>query len=110
MNLSEFGTVLSPSDLGGARSARTSRGQRAYDNLSGSAVLRRTGKAAVLGAPRRGDQASAPFAARRGGEAENGGEDRLGAHLREFYHALLSEPAPERLVATVEELAAGRGR
>jgi hypothetical protein len=106
MNLSEFGTVLSPSDLGGSRSARTSRGRNAYDELSGAAVLRRAGKAAALGAPLRGDQASALIAARRKGEAD----DRLGLQLREFYRNLLSEPAPERLVSVVEELAAGRGR
>jgi hypothetical protein len=106
MNFSEFGTVLSPSDAGGSRSARASRGLNAYDNRSGAALLRRTGKAAAAGAPLRGDQASALLAARRKGESG----DRMGSQLRDFYRNLLSEPAPERLVALVEDLAAGRAR
>jgi hypothetical protein len=106
MNLSEFGSVLSPSDVGGSRSARASRGSNAYDDRSGAAMLRRTGKASANSAPLRGDPASALLAARRRGESD----DRMGSQLRDFYRNLLSEPAPERLVALVEDLAAGRAR
>jgi hypothetical protein len=97
INRSEIASGLGPVDLAGARGARN-----AYDGLAGSALLRRTGKAAAEAAFR-GDQGSALLSTRR----KNGQqEDRLGAQLRDFYSSKLREPVPERLIALVEALAA----
>ncbi|WP_442756468.1 NepR family anti-sigma factor [Methylocystis sp. JAN1] len=97
MNLLEFGSVLNPSEAGGARSASP---RKAYDDRAGSAMLRRTGKGAATVAPLRGDQGSALLAARRKTETE----DRLGRQLRDYYQTMLREPVPERLVALVQSL------
>ncbi|WP_424363305.1 NepR family anti-sigma factor [Methylocystis parvus] len=96
MNLLELGSLLSPSDAGGARSAKP---RKAYDDRAGAAVLRRAGKSAPTAALR-GDQGSALLAARRKTETE----DRLGRQLRDFYQKMLREPVPERLVELVQSL------
>ena len=100
MNRLEFGSVFSPSDVGGARSLPASGARKAYDDLAGAATLRRSGKSVGAGAPVRGDQASTLLAARRKNEAD----DRIGRQLRDFYQAMLRDPIPERLVALVDAL------
>ncbi len=95
MNRSEIPSLLGP-DLAGARGARS-----AYDDLAGSALLRRVGKA-TIGSTLSGDQRAALLSTRR----RNLWEDRIGVLLREFYSSKLREPVPERLIALVEALAA----
>ncbi len=102
MNRLEFGNVLGPSDLGGSRSLPATGGLKAYDDLAGSTLLRRTGKSAAMGAPRRSSKASTLVAARRKSDAD----DTLNRQLRDFYQTMLREPAPEKLVALVDALAA----
>jgi glycerol-3-phosphate O-acyltransferase len=103
MTLLEFGTPLNQRGVKSARAQgalKPQNAQKAYDSLAGSAMMRRAGKAS--GAPLRGDQAAALLAARRAKDAQ----DQLGRQLKEYYHAMLSEPAPARLTALVEALAA----
>jgi hypothetical protein len=100
----EFGTVLGSNDLAGARNPQAPAARASYDNRSGSALLRRSGKAAPFDAPLRGDQRSARLASRRKPEVD----DRAFQQLRDYYQALLREPVPERLTALVEALAAGK--
>lgn len=97
MTLLEFGTPLSQR---GVKSARAQNAVKSYDTLAGSAMMRRAGKA--TGAPLRGDQAATLLAARRAGESQ----DQLSRQLKDYYQAMLREPAPERLTALVEALAA----
>ncbi|WP_457795787.1 NepR family anti-sigma factor [Methylocystis sp. S23] len=94
--------MYSPSDLGGSRGAPAHGARKTYDDLAGSALLRRSGKNAAGGAPLRGDQAATLLAARR----KNEGDDRIGRELRDFYQTMLREPVPERFVALVDALEA----
>lgn len=98
MSRLESRTFVGRADIGsGGRSARP-----VYDDLAGSALLRRSGKAS--GAPaHRGDQGTALLASRRKSERE----DRVGAQLRDFYQTILREPVPERLTDLVKALEAG---
>jgi hypothetical protein len=93
----EFGSLLSPGD---ADSSRPSTPRKTYDDLAGSAMLRRVAKSAARSAPLRGDQTSTLLAARSRPETE----DRLGRKLREFYQKMLREPVPERFVALLDTL------
>ncbi len=99
----EFGTVLGSNDLAGARNPQAPAARASYDNRSGSALLRRSGKAAPFDAPLRGDQRSALLASHR-----KPVDDRAFQQLRDYYQALLREPVPERLTELVEALAAGK--
>ncbi|QGM96273.1 NepR family anti-sigma factor [Methylocystis parvus] len=101
MNLLEFGSTLSPSDSSGARSPATG-GRRGYDELSGAALLRRSGKSAAISAPLRGDKAATLLSARNKVEAQ----DRIGRELSNFYQSMLREPVPERFVALIDALEA----
>lgn len=100
MNLLEFGSVLGPSDTGGARSSGT--GRKGYEDRAGAAHLRRSGKSAATSAPLRGDKGATLLAARHKVEPD----DRVGRDLREFYQTILREPVPERFVTLVEALEA----
>lgn len=95
MNRLELRTAAGPADPNGKRGGA----RKIYDDLAGSALLRRAGKASVSPA-RLGDQGTTLLASRRKSEPE----DRVGAQLRNFYQTLLREPVPERLVALVEGL------
>lgn len=105
MNRLEFGTLLSPSDVG-ARASNAPKSLKAYGNLASSTILRRSGKAGGLASHLRSDQAATLLSARRKLEAE----DCLGRELAEFYQAMLSQPVPERLLALVEALEAKHPR
>lgn len=103
MILPEHGKPLSAHDAG-KRIATGSQSLKNYDTLSGSALMRRTGRA--FDAPLRGDKAATLLASRRGAETE----DRMGRQLKEFYQSLLQEPVPARLVALLDTLEAREAR
>lgn len=103
MILPEHGKPLPALDAG-KRMGAGARSLENYDNLAGSAMMRRTGRA--FDAPLRGDKSATMLAARRAPEAD----DRLGRQLKDFYQSLLQQPAPERFVALLDSLEAEGAR
>ena len=89
------------SNRGGAAGTRKTGRRKGYDDLAGSSVLRRAGKAAE--APLRGDKATTLLAARRKAE----GDDRVTRELQSFYQSIVREPVPDRFVALIGALEAG---
>lgn len=92
------------SNRGAAGSGKSGK-RKGYDDLAGSSVLRRTGKAAASNAPMRGDKTTTLLAARRKVEAD----ERVGRQLRDFYQSIMREPVPERFVSLLGSLEAGNG-
>ncbi|MCC3245431.1 hypothetical protein LG047_08855 [Methylocystis sp. WRRC1] len=74
-----------------------------YDDLAGSSMLRRSGKAAA-NQPSRGDPGTTLLSARRRG----GVEQILGKQLRDLYRSVLAEPVPARFVELLNNLEARR--
>jgi hypothetical protein len=103
MILPEHGKPLPALDAG-KRMASGPQSLKNYDNLSGSAMMRRTGRA--FDAPLRGDKAATLLATRRGAATE----DRTGRQLEEFYQSLLQQPVPAHLIALLDSLEAQEAR
>lgn len=103
MILPEHGKLHAALDAGKGMAAGP-QSLKHYDNLAGSAMMRRSGRA--FDAPLRGDKAATLLATRRGAKAD----DRVGQQLKEFYQSLLQQPVPERLVTLLDSLEAQDAR
>lgn len=99
MIMPEHGKPLPAVDAG-KRMAGGPQSLKNYDNLSGSSMMRRAGRA--FDAPLRGDKSATLLATRRTAEAE----DRVSRELGQFYQSLLQEPVPQRLIALLDSLEA----
>lgn len=100
---SEIGQTSGRSARAGVKSKST-QSRRSYDDLAGSTLLRRSGKAAGLETPQRRDAASTILAAR----AKMEPDDRIGRQLRDFYRGLLAEPVPDRFTQLMSDLELGQ--
>ena len=100
MNILDFGKQTRPNDVAAPQIAKARNAVRPYDNLAGSAMLRRTAKAAAS-KPVGGALPGSGLLASRLKELA---VDQLGRELSNFYESILRQPVPKEILALVEAL------
>jgi hypothetical protein len=100
MSFSDFANFV------GRRAAASAkvRPTKAYDDLAGSRLLRRAGKAEPAAQPPWREPTATLLAARTNVEPE----DRVSRQLRDYYQSLAREPVPERFMQLMDDLEAGK--